>query len=102
MIAKKVYKGIYGSMLTMVSLFVGRVALAAEPSLGGLQGWFSSEVQIAIGIVALVACVVLGIKQKIGAIVGVVLFSAFVFFMANDPAKIFNAIGGLFSKIFGG
>ena len=90
------------ALIGVALVVTGNVALAADPSLSGVQGWFTTEVQIAIGIVALVASVILGIKQKIGAVIGVVLFSAFVFFMANDPTKIFNAIGGLFSKIFGG
>lgn len=81
---------------------MNNLLLGALPSLSGLNSYFSTEVQIAIGIVALIICIFLGVKQQFGPMVGVILFAAFVFFMANDPSLIFNSIGELFKKVFGG
>ena len=78
------------------------LVLGALPSLKNLNTWFTTEVQLGIGFVALIICIVLGIKQKWGIMVGVVFFFAFLFFMANDPSTIFDGIGEIFKKIFGG
>lgn len=83
-------------MVTLNNLVLGL------PSLGGLNSWATTEVQIAIGLVALVICIVLAVKQKIGPMIGVIFVAAFIFFMANDPKTVFNAIGEIFKKIIGG
>lgn len=81
---------------------MNNLVLGALPSLKGLSSWATTEVQIAIGLVALVLCIFFAVKQKVGAAIGVVLIAAFIFFMANDPTTIFNAIGEVFKKIIGG
>lgn len=93
--------GLSLGLVGIAFLLSGNLALAADPTLVNVKTWFTTEVQIAIGIVAVVVIIGLGVKQQIGKAVGVFLFSAFIFFMANDPAKIFKAVGGLFGKIFG-
>ena len=90
------------SFLFFVALTLGQISYAADPTLKNVNNYFTGEVQIAIGIVALILCIVFFVKQKIGAVIGVVLASAFIFFMANDPQTIFNSIGGVFKKVFGG
>ncbi|MBP1046331.1 hypothetical protein I6N96_08540 [Enterococcus sp. BWM-S5] len=79
-----------------------KLMLGALPSLAGLSSYFTTEVQIGVGLVTLVLCIILAAKQQIGPLVGVVVVAAFIFFMANDPAAIFNGVGELFRKIFGG
>ncbi|WP_086349835.1 TcpD family membrane protein [Candidatus Enterococcus clewellii] len=79
-----------------------KLILGALPSLSGLSNYFTTEVQIGIGLVTLVLCIILAAKQQIGPLIGVIVVAAFIFFMANDPAAIFNGIGELFKKIFGG
>lgn len=81
---------------------MSNLVLGALPSLSGLSSYFTTEVQIGIGLVALVLCIILAVKQQIGPLIGVVVVAAFIFFMANDPATIFNAIGEIFKKILGG
>lgn len=78
------------------------LVLGSLPSLSGLSSYFTTEVQIGIGLVALVLCIILAAKQQIGPMVAVILVAAFIFFMANDPDTIFNSIGELFKKVFGG
>lgn len=79
-----------------------KLMLGALPSLAGLSSYFTTEVQIGVGLVTLVLCIILAAKQQIGPLVGVVVVAVFIFFMANDPAAIFNGVGELFRKIFGG
>lgn len=81
---------------------MSNLVLGALPSLSGLSSYFTTEVQIGIGLVALVLCIILAVKQQIGPLIGVVVVAAFIFFMANDPNTIFNAIGEIFKKILGG
>lgn len=83
-------------------LALEKLFLGALPSLAGLSNYFTTEVQIGVGLVTLVLCIILAAKQQIGPLVGVIVVAAFIFFMANDPAAIFNGIGELFRKIFGG
>lgn len=87
----------------MKELFVQKVVyMAADPTLKEVNTWASSEVQIAIGIVVFCICVFFLYKQEFGKMFGTVVFAAFIWVLANDPAKIFESIGSLFSKIFGG
>ncbi|MBL1226502.1 TcpD family membrane protein [Enterococcus sp. BWR-S5] len=81
---------------------MSNLVLGALPSLSGLSSYVSGEVQIALGIVVLVICVILAVKQQIGPMIGVIIVAAFIFFMANDPNVIFNAIGEAIKKVFGG
>lgn len=88
--------------MTTAVMKMNNLVLGALPSLSGLKTYFTTEVQIGIGIVVLILCIFLWVKQQIGAMVGVVIMAAFLFFMANDPAVIFNGIGEVFKTIFGG
>lgn len=81
---------------------MNNLVLGALPSLSGLSGYMTTEVQLAIGFVALIACIFLAVKQQIGPMIGVIVVAAFIFFMANDPRVIFDGIGELFKKVFGG
>lgn len=87
----------------MKELFVQKVVYtAADPTLTSLNTWASTEVQVAIGLIALVICLYFIYKQEPSKVFGTVVIAAFVWFLANDPEKIFQSIGTLFSKIFGG
>ncbi|MHC5217952.1 TcpD family membrane protein [Enterococcus sp. LJL128] len=81
---------------------MNNLVLGALPSLTNLDGYLTTEVQIGVGIVALILCIILWAKQQVGPLIGVILMASFIFFMANDPERIFNSVGELFSKIFGG
>lgn len=76
--------------------------LAAKPTLSGTQTWFTGEMKTALGIIVLALCCYFIFKQKIGMMVSTVVVGAFIWFLASDPAVIFDSIGHLFKPIFGG
>lgn len=86
-------------MMTINS--VKNLVVGATPSLSGGTTWFTGEVQIAVGLIALAIFVFFLVKQKIGPAVGVLLAAAFVFFMAGDPSKVMTSLGEIFKLIFG-
>lgn len=75
---------------------------AAKPTLGDTKVWFTGEMKTALGIIVLALCCYFIFKQKIGMMVSTVVVGAFIWFLASDPAVIFESIGNLFKPIFGG